>query len=93
MKLLLLASLLLAQAHAQANIPYAYPPPGSKHVVAPVSPGPKPVLLAKASKALKAALEQLGSAGSGPNERFLELAIHETQQALAAVQKAALEAR
>jgi hypothetical protein len=77
-----------ALADAQANINRPYPPPSSKPIVGPVRPGPKSLRLANATRALQAAQEQLASAGGGPNELFLGLALEEIQQALAGLRRA-----
>jgi len=77
-----------ALADAKLNIAYTYPRGSSAPIVGPVRPAlSTSVRLANATRATKAALQQLTSAGGGPNEVFLRRSIEETQQAFAALQK------
>jgi len=77
-----------ALADAKRNIAYPYPRVSSAPIVGTVRPAlSTSVRLANATRAMKAALQQLTTAGGGPNEDFLRRAVEEAQQALTALQK------
>ena len=79
-----------ALADAKLNIAYTYPRPSSAPLVGPVRPAlATSVRLANATRAMKAALQQLTNAGGGPNEIFLHRAVDEAQQAFRALQEIA----
>ena len=76
----------LADVHASMN--YRYPAPSAKPILPAVRPASKSVRLAKASKALRTALNQLSSAN--PNQQgaqFMNLAVEEVRAAVTALQK------
>jgi hypothetical protein len=79
-----------ALADAKLNIAYTYPRVSSAPLVGPVRPAlATSVRLANATRAMKAALQQLTTAGGGPNEVFLRRSVEEAQQAFTALQKIA----
>jgi len=77
-----------ALADAKLNIAYTYPRVSSAPIVGPVRPAlSTPVRLENATRAIKAALQQLTTAGGGPNEAFLRRSVEEVQQAYTALQR------
>jgi hypothetical protein len=82
-----------ALADARANIAYAYPRASSRPLVPPLRPALTPTRLANAESAMQAALEQLSSAGNGPNEVLLKRSIDAIRQALDTLGLAAPEIR